>query len=79
MKMYLKSVVAIVMFATLGAQCMSVEITAPLAEKIPTMLKKHGDTRIDNYFWMKEKTNEKVLNHLKAENAYTEEVMKDTR
>lgn len=64
---------------TMAFNLMAADIQAPTAEKIPTKLKKHGDTRIDNYFWMKDKTNEKVLNHLKAENAYTEEVMKDTK
>lgn len=63
----------------MAVNLMAADIQAPIAEKIPTKLKKHGDTRIDNYFWMKDKTNEKVINHLKAENAYTEEVMKDTK
>lgn len=59
-------------------QLQATEIKAPVAEKIPTKLKKHKDTRIDNYFWMKDKKNPKVIDHLKAENAYTEDVMKDT-
>lgn len=58
---------------------MAADIQAPIAEKIPTKLKKHGDTRIDNYFWMKDKKNPKVIDHLKAENAYTEAVMSDTK
>lgn len=62
----------------MAVNLMAAEPQAPIAEKIPTKLKKHGDTRIDNYFWMRQK-NEKVINHLKAENAYTEEVMKDTK
>ena len=57
---------------------MAENIQAPSADKKPTKLKKHGDTRIDNYFWMKDKTNPKVINHLKAENAYTEAIMKDS-
>ena len=55
------------------------EVVAPVAEKIPTKLTKHKDTRIDNYFWMKDKKNPKVIDHLKAENAYTEEMMKGTK
>ena len=57
---------------------MATSIQAPIAEKNPTKLKKHGDTRIDNYFWMKDKNNPKVIDHLKAENTYTEAMMKDT-
>lgn len=55
------------------------EVTAPVAEKIPHKLTKHGDTRIDNYFWMREKSNPKVIEHLKAENAFTENQMKPTQ
>ncbi len=50
----------------------------PVAEKIPTKLKKHGDTRIDNYFWMRKKTDPKVMEYLLAENNYREEMLKDT-
>lgn len=62
----------------MAVNLMAAEPQAPIAEKVPTKLKKHGDTRIDNYFWMRQK-NEKVIKHLKAENVYTEEVMKDTK
>ena len=54
-------------------------IVEPKAAKIPKILKKHGDVRIDNYFWMREKTDEKVLSHLKAENDYTKAIMKETQ
>ncbi len=33
---------------------------------------KFGDTRVDDYFWLREKDNPEVIEHLKAENAYTE-------
>jgi oligopeptidase B len=35
----------------------------------------HGETRIDNYYWLREKTNPEVLDYLAAENAYTAAVM----
>lgn len=73
----IKSVSVLLML--LSTSIIASEIQAPVAEKIPTKLKKHGDTRIDNYFWMKDKTSEKVLKHLKAENDYTENMMKDTK
>src|SRR5690242_8868017 len=34
---------------------------APQAKKIPKEISIHGDTRIDNYFWLREKTNADVL------------------
>ena len=51
---------------------------APVAEIIKKELTKHGDTRIDNYFWLRERENQKVIDYLNAENAYTGEVMKHT-
>lgn len=51
---------------------------APMAEKKAKTTKIHGDTLVDDYFWLREKTNPAVLAHLKAEDAYTEEVMKPT-
>jgi len=48
----------------------------PKAEIVPKELSIHGDTRIDNYYWLNERENPKVLEYLKAENAYTEAVMK---
>jgi oligopeptidase B len=50
----------------------------PVAKKIPRVMTLHGDTRIDNYFWLREKTNPEVIRYLEAENAYTDAVMKPT-
>ena len=43
----------------------------PAAERIPHREVRHGATVIDNYFWLREKTNPKVAAYLEAENAYT--------
>ncbi|PCI21329.1 oligopeptidase B [Candidatus Wolfebacteria bacterium] len=50
----------------------------PKAKKIPHETVYHGDTRIDEYFWLREKTNPEVITYLKDENTYTKEIMKDT-
>ncbi len=50
----------------------------PIAEKKAKELTIHGHTRIDNYFWLKERDNPEVIDYLKAENEYTEAIMKDT-
>lgn len=44
----------------------------PFAAKKPKDVSLHGDTRIDDYFWLRDKTDAAVLAHLRAENAYTE-------
>lgn len=50
----------------------------PVAEKIPKELTNLGDTRIDEYYWLRERDNPKVIEYLKAENEYEQAVMKDT-
>jgi oligopeptidase B len=50
----------------------------PVAEKITKELTIHGQTRIDEYFWLRERENPKVLDYLKAENEYKKAVMKYT-
>jgi oligopeptidase B len=52
--------------------------TPPTAEVIETVLTNFGTERIDNYFWLKDKDNPKVIDYLHAENAYTEAVMAST-
>jgi oligopeptidase B len=52
--------------------------TPPVAEIVPKELSIHGDTRIDDYYWLNERDNPKVIAYLEAENAYTEAVMKPT-
>src|SRR4051812_14130487 len=33
---------------------------------------RHGATVVDNYFWVREKSNPEVIRYLEAENSYTE-------
>lgn len=51
----------------------------PIAEVIPDTLVNFGKTRIDNYFWMKDKNNPKIIEYLNAENTYTDSVMGSTK
>jgi oligopeptidase B len=53
-------------------------VTPPVAEKITKELILHGDTRIDDYYWLNERENPKVIEYLEAENVYREAVMKPT-
>jgi oligopeptidase B len=52
--------------------------TPPMAEKNPKTLKIHDTTLVDDYFWLREKSNPKVMEYLRAEDAYTETAMKPT-
>ncbi len=44
--------------------------TVPVAKKIPHQLEKHGDIRVDPYYWMNERENPEVVNYLNSENDY---------
>ncbi|MGC9374126.1 MAG: S9 family peptidase [Bacteroidales bacterium] len=53
-------------------------IQPPEAMKKPKELTIHGDTRIDNYYWLNDRENPEVIEYLEAENRYTESVLKPT-
>jgi oligopeptidase B len=59
-------------------QSLETSIKPPVAKKHPQILELHGDKRVDNYFWMRERENPAVIEYLEAENAYTEAMMKRT-
>ena len=46
--------------------------TPPVAARKPEKLTIHGDTRIDDYYWLREKESAEVIAYLDAENAYAE-------
>jgi oligopeptidase B len=53
-------------------------LTPPAAKKSPKITEIHGEKLVDDYFWMREKSNPDVISHLEAENVYTDAVMKPT-
>ena len=44
----------------------------PIAKRIEHKEVRHGETVVDNYYWLRDKKNPEVIEYLKAENAYTE-------
>jgi oligopeptidase B len=50
----------------------------PVADKQPKTITVHGDSRVDDYFWLREKANPKVTEYLRAEDAYADAVMQPT-
>ena len=52
--------------------------TPPIAEKKPHTTTVHGDTLVDDYFWLREKTNPQVMDYLHAEESYADKVMQST-
>ncbi len=50
----------------------------PVARRRPLEHVIHGDRRVDDYAWLREKTNPEVIAYLEAENAYTGAAMRST-
>jgi oligopeptidase B len=48
-------------------------------ERRPVELEAHGDTRIDDWFWLRDKDDPEVIAHLQAENAFTEAMTAHTQ
>lgn len=67
---------AIIIF--LAACTTKEKIMPPVAKKIAKELTTHGDTRIDNYYWMNDREDPEVIAHLEAENSYKDAAMKHT-
>jgi oligopeptidase B len=51
---------------------------APSPKKVPKSLVAHNHERIDNYFWMNDRENPEVIEHLKSENEYTNHILSST-
>src|SRR5512132_4028352 len=51
----------------------------PIAPKRPKEITQHGQTRVDDYFWMRYREDPEVLRYLHAEQDYLEEVMQHTK
>ena len=47
----------------------------PIAQKRPHTITQHGIARNDEYYWMRDRENPEVIQHLQAENNYLEEVL----
>jgi oligopeptidase B len=53
-------------------------LTPPVAKKIPKSVTLHGDERVDDYGWLREKKSPDTIAYLQAENAYADSVMAPT-
>src|SRR5260370_39779061 len=52
----------------------------PSAAKIvPQEITAHGDARVDNYFWLRDRSDPDTIAYLEAENRYTDAVTAPTK
>lgn len=83
----LSSLILLLILLTFASSCKTDKMTnkqeianipKPTVEKKPKILEIHGDVRIDNYYWLNEKENPKVIDYINAENDYYNQVTKHT-
>ena len=54
-------------------------INIPFTEKIAKELRLHNDVRRDDYYWLNQRENPRVIDYLNAENQYRADSMKHTK
>jgi oligopeptidase B len=54
-------------------------VTIPIATKCPHTITQHGQKRVDDYFWMRQREDPAVVEYLQQENAYLAETLKHTQ
>ena len=73
---------ALLVLTSLGCQQEVTEVansTLPIARVSPHEMEEHGNTRVDNYYWLRERDNPEVIDYLEAENAYARDSMAHTQ
>ena len=54
------------------------DVPPPIAKRISKELVLHGDVRIDNYYWIRNRNDPDVLEYILKENEYTSKAMQHT-
>ncbi len=73
------SLLTVLLFALLSGACGRPHAQPPIAERRPTTRQSHGETRTDDYAWLRDRNNPEVITYLEAENKYTETMTAHTK
>ena len=74
----LRKIVSLFAFMLFSSFAFSQNTTTPMppiAVKKPKIFENFGDKRVDDYYWLRDKSVPEVIDYLKAENAYTDAFM----
>ena len=74
----LTSTLAVILITQSCQQKNNIKMNPPIAKKIAVEFSEHGNTRIDNYYWLNQREDPEVIDYLIAENKYTKEVLQPT-
>jgi oligopeptidase B len=68
----------LLIMSTLTISTLAETAKPPVAKKVPQTFTLHGDERVDEYGWLRDKKSAETIAYLEAENAYADAVMKPT-
>lgn len=71
-----RSLGSFVLFALFSAPLLAQTLQPPVAPVIAHQETRYGATVVDNYFWLRDKSNPEVIKYLDGENAYTDSITK---
>jgi len=74
----ISSLVLATVFTLAAADKFASSPAPPTAKRVPNVTEVNGHKLVDNYYWLRDKTNPEVKAYLESENAYTDAVMKPT-
>ncbi len=57
---------------------MTANAAPPVAKVVPKSITVDGDTRVDNYFWLRDRNDPATIKYLEDENTYTESMTRHT-
>jgi oligopeptidase B len=67
-----------ILFILMTTSLIAADVAPPVAKVVPQPVTVLGDTRVDNYFWLRDRNDPATIKYLEDENRYTESVMKHT-
>ena len=73
----MKNIYILIIAILIGCNMKNTKLKEPKAEKINKVLSIHDDDRVDEYYWLNQRGNKKVIDYLNDENSYRDEYMKD--
>lgn len=53
-------------------------LRTPVAKIVPKTMEVHGDSRVDNYFWLRDRNDPDTIRYLEEENAFLKATLKHT-
>src|SRR5258708_17418529 len=67
-----------IFFILMTSSLIAADLIPTVAKAVPKKITTLGDTRVDDYFWLRDRKDPDTIKYLEDENHYTEAVMKHT-